>query len=73
MYIHLISSYLFIDELFVLVYWPEEDCVSVVAGTRVTGNQHIGTKCKVSIQNKHYTGQVAATGKCACRGCTLAW
>ena len=40
--------------------------MSVVAGTCVIGDEQVGSACKVSIQNRHYTGQVAATGKCMC-------
>ena len=45
-----------------LVYWPEEDCISVVAGSYVSGNQQAGSTCTVSMQ-KTYSGQIAATGK----------
>ena len=55
---------LLVEETFVLVYWPEEDCVSVVPGARVSGDHQSGTDCSVIIRKKEYTGQVAATGKC---------
>ena len=46
-----------------LVYWPEEDCVSVVGGARVSGDQQVGSMCTVTIQRKTYSGRVAAAGK----------
>ena len=47
-----------------LVYWPEEDCVSVVAGPRVSGDREVYSVCTVSIERRQCSGQVAATGKC---------
>lgn len=43
--------------------------MSVVAGTRVNGDQQVGSVCMVSIQSRQYSGRVAATGKCtsACK------
>ena len=52
-----------VEETFVLVYWPEEECVSVVAGPRVSGDHQVGGMCAVSIRRKAYFGKVAATGK----------
>ena len=46
-----------------LVHWPEEECMSVVAGSHVSGNQEAGSTCTVSMQKRTYSGQVAATGK----------
>ena len=47
-----------------VVHWPKEDCVSIVPGTRVSGDHQVGTDCSMTIRSREYTGQVAATGKC---------
>jgi len=58
-----ICTCFYTDKNFVLVHWPEEDCVSVVPVARVSGDQQVGSSCTVHIRGKTYTGQVAATGK----------
>ena len=54
-----------------LVYWPEEDCVSIVAGLRVSGGRQVHSVCTVFIQKRQYSGQVAATGKCTATSTNL--
>ena len=53
-------------EGFVLVYWPDEECMSVVASSRVTGSHEVGDECTVTMQRKTYSGRIAATGMYVC-------
>ena len=48
---------------FVLVFWEQEDSVSVVPSARVKGDLIVGEECEVIIQQKAYCGRVTATGK----------
>ena len=51
------------EELYVLVYWEEEDAVFVVAAHRVEGEPKQGEVRKVKIEKEIYTGKVASTGE----------
>ena len=53
----------FLEESYLLVYWEEEDAVSVIATHQVEGEPKQGELCKVKIKRKMYTGRVASIGK----------
>lgn len=53
----------FFLEQFILVYWPDEDCVSVVSEESVEGTNDMGEPCAVKLGKKVYSGRTAAIGK----------
>ena len=50
----------------VLVFWPEEDCVSVVALSSIAGScpPTVGQLCKVRIGKKEHKGVTMEIGMC---------
>ena len=46
-----------------LVYWPEEDSVSVVPVENVQEKCEVGKECEVKLGRKCYKGKVCAIGK----------
>lgn len=54
---------LFILEQCILVYWVEEDSVTVVEEDHVDGVRSVGEMCGVKCGKNVYQGKIAATGK----------
>ena len=47
-----------------LVYWPEEDCASIVNRAKIVeGEEKEGWECKVRIGRRTYTGVIVWIGK----------
>lgn len=57
---------LFILEQCILVYWIEEDSLTVVEEDRVDGVHSVGEMCGVKCGKNVYKGKIAATGKTCC-------
>ena len=51
-----------------LVFWPEENSVTVLSSTKVTTSQEnglqVGDDCTVMFGKSPYNGKVAALGRC---------
>ena len=54
---------MFFTDSFSLVYWPDEECVSVVSPSAIVTEAGVGEECRVKIKGVFYTGKVAATGE----------
>ena len=56
---------LILVEQYLLVYWEDEDGVSVVVEDNVDHVAPVGDRCSVKCGKSVYVGKVAAVGKCA--------
>lgn len=50
-------------EQFILVYWMDEESVSVVDEESVEGVKAVGEMCSVKLGKTSYSGKTAAVGK----------
>ena len=58
---------LFLTAPYYLIFWPEEDSVSVVIRSSIVGSDFdtldVGTECQVKQRSKLFSGKVAASGE----------
>ena len=60
-------SYLWIQAQWVLVYWPEEDSVSIVKDSSIVppvSELGKGDECEVKIGKKRFAGKFVDKGEC---------
>ena len=58
---------LFLSAPYYLIFWPEEDSVSVVIRSSIVGSDFdtldVETECQVKQRSKLFSGKVAASGE----------
>ena len=56
---------IFLTDIWILIYWKEEDSVSVMREVNIqpVEDKFVGAHCKIKIHSKLYEGEIAAFGK----------
>ena len=63
LFIYICTTTNYLYEEFCLVFWPEEEQVSVVAKSRLLEGNAVGDTCSVRVRRAVHKGSILAIGK----------